>query len=327
MINGNDFTRAAELVSGADSACICLPVNPGFDTLASGLALYLGLIKQGKNVSIACAGDLPVDSLLTGLDKIQKTLSSGGDNLVISFPYRDGAIDKVTYNIEGNKFNLLIVPKTTNDRLDPSQIKYNYTGGRVGVIIALDLISLDGLGGLYSENTEQFKGVEIINIDRHLENTNFGTVNLVEKQISSTAELVCRLLQSLNIEVDAEMATNLYAGILNATNQFASYSVNDSTFEVCAFLLKHGAVKKSLNSQTKSPEPIQMSQPVNKPVQADQISGSSQFIIEDTDTQLEPTQSEKSTQIEAKKIEQKEFKEETPKDWLKPKIFKGRNLL
>lgn len=344
MIDGSSMSRAAEVINKAASLCICLPLNPGIDTLASGLSLYLSLTKQGKNVTLACTSDIAESVNLIGVDKIQKTFTTGGDNLVISFPYKDGAIDKVTYNIEGNNFNLLIVPKTTEGKIKPSQIKYTYSGGKVDVIITLDAPSLDALGQIYSENGEQFKAVEIINIDRHINNTNFGTVHILEKQLSSTSEIVLRLFQSLNAEVDRDIATNLYAGILTATNNFTSYSVSDSTFEACAFLLKQGAVKRLVTTpkqvEVTSPKTSEVVAPAVESVAAtdtinvkpeetfktEQTFGS-QFFVESDSSPETPSYSESPSQIEAKKIEKKEPKEETPKDWLKPKIFKGRSLI
>jgi nanoRNase/pAp phosphatase (c-di-AMP/oligoRNAs hydrolase) len=305
MNNNGSFSRAVSVIGEQNVLAICLPTNSRYDTVGAATALYLGLNKLGKDVSLSCASQISSQFNLAAVDKIQKNLASGGNNLVISFPYTEGAINKVTYNIENNYFNLLIQPKEGQPKLNPSEVKYSYSGVRVGAIIAIDSPTLESLGDLYLQNQEQFRGKDIINIDRHITNSNFGTINLIDRQSSSTAEIVLRLLKYLNVEIDKDMATNLYMGIASATNNFTAYSVNAQTFEASAQLLKLGAVKKIA------------SPPFSPKVSSTRSRGS--FV---------PQLVEKSAPPQ-KTIEKKEGKTEegTPKDWLKPKIFHGRNLV
>ena len=291
MNTNPDSVRIVGLINKNNSCAICLNMNPNIDTIAAGLSLYLGLIALGKNVSIAVSTPIPDEIPLVGKDKIYQTISTKGDSLVISFPYIEGAIDKVTYTIENGFFNLLVQPKETIHKLNPSQVNYSYTGGKIETIITLDTPALHYLGELYSANQENFAGKDIINIDRHATNTQFGTLNIIEKNASSTSEIILRILQALSIEITPDIATNLYTGIRVSTNNFTAYSVNATTFENSAFLLKSGAVKKLPASSTP------------------------------------PSFHEKSA-LPKEFIEHKENSEETtPQDWLKPKIFKGSSNL
>ena len=108
------------------------------------------------------------------------------------------------------------------------------------------------------------------------------------------------ILQNLKIEIDRDIATNLYTGIATATNNFTSYSVNAETFENIATLLRSGAVKKMIR---KPPVTI------NKP----------QVMTHSAETQ--PVKTIESLE--------KEIHQEKPssKEWLKPKIFKGGGLI
>ncbi len=382
MNNDSAYQRFVALVNKYTSFSICLPSNPTGDSVASAMALYLSLIKAGKNATIACSADVTPNLGISGVDKIQKNLASGGDNLVVSFPYSDGSIDKVTYNIEGNSFNLVIQPREGYDKLDPQRVRYTYSGGKVDVIIVVDAPTLNSLGELYSGNQDQFKGRDIVNIDRHLTNANFGTVNIVEKKISSTAEIVLRLLGYLNAQVDRDIATNLYSGIMSATNNFTSYSVTSETFEASAYLLKAGAVKKTglrqplPQAQQTIPRPS-MNQPMNQPMPSFQpqpaarqpmpsfqslpatAPGADSSLPNSTEEYLEEEESfsfppiadnqpavqpipntrpvNEAPAIKEKKVENKEIKsaeglaeedkKTAPKEWLKPKIFRGSNLV
>ena len=83
-----------------------------------------------------------------------------------------------------------------------------------------------------------------------------GPINFVNKTSSSTSELALKTLQALQIELDRDIATNLYAGISTATNNFTAYSVNAETFETIATLLKAGAMKKSFKPAIPATSPV-----------------------------------------------------------------------
>lgn len=293
--NSHSISRISEIINKGKIGVIILPVNPSIDAVAAATSLYLALIKLGKNVTLAC--ETKVDGDLTAVDKIENSLVTGGDNLVISFPYTDGSIDKVDYNIKGNFFNLIITPRPGYPKIDPSQVKYSYAGAAVDFFITIDAPSLTSLGRLYTENENKFTGCDIINIDRHLTNNFFGTVNFVNKTSSSISELVLTIIKNLNIELDRDIATNLYAGITNATNNFTSYSVTADTLENAAQLLRSGAIKKAFKKPAAKFTFSQPNREINtvKPIE----------------------EVEKETQTE----------QNTPQDWLKPKIFRGGNLI
>ena len=305
--------RVSDIITKGTNGIVVLPTNPSQDAIAGATSLYLGLLKLGKNVTIVSSS--PIKSDMQASDKIQSSLSVGGDNLVVSFPYTDGAIDKIDYHIQGEKFNLVITPRQGYQKLDPNQVVYSYSGGTFDFIITIDTPSLNAVGTLYTENQAQFQGKEIINIDRHLTNAFFGTVNFINKTSSSTCELVYKVLRQLDCELDKDMATNLYAGIAAATNTFTSYSVNAETFETVAALLKAGASKKtSPQSSFKPQSPQSLQKPVSTPV----------FSIKQPGVERQQIQT--ISTVEAQESQSKEGAQ-NPQDWLKPNIFKGGGLI
>jgi len=328
--NNNTVSKIVEIISKNNAGVIILPVNPSVDALAAGISLYFGLTKLGKNISLACSS--AVKSEMIGVDKIQSNLTTSGDNLIISFPYADGSVDKVNYNIQGDYFNLIVTPRQGFSKLEPNQVKYSYTGGSIDFIITIDAPNLNSLGHIYTDNQQQYQGKNIINIDRHLTNSFFGTVNFINKTSSSTSELVLKILQGLNSEIDKDMATNLYAGLLAATNNFTSYSVGAETFETASYLLKLGALKKTAPAR----QPIEptfipqqssavFDQSMPPSIRPLQPSVKPQTNIQATN---QPTQSEKQNDKPIGMVEKEVRPEETaPQDWLKPKIFRGGGLI
>lgn len=187
------------------------------------------------------------------------------------------------------------------------------------MIFVIDAPTLNSLGTIYTDNQNQFSGRDIINIDRHLTNAYFGTVNYVDKTISSISELVLSVLQAIGMEIDRDMATNLYAGSAASTNNFTSYSTNAETFEHIATLLRLGAVKKAFKKP--APAVVQQQPPQTFPVQQQpmktQINGVPSRNVE----------TPKSMPIESVEKEAATEKPQTSQEWLKPKIFKGGGLI
>lgn len=305
--NQNTLARIQEIATKCRSAVIVVPTSPSIDAIASSTSLYLALSKMGKTVSITCSQKVQSD--LVASDKIQNVIGAGGDSLMISFPYSDGSIDKVDYNIQGQSFNLIVTPRPGFQKLNPNQVNFSYIGGLIDVIFVIDAPTLNSLGTIYTDNQNQFNGKDIINIDRHLTNAYFGTVNYVNKTTSSISELVLSIIQTLGIEIDRDIATNLYAGAAASTNNFTSYSTNADTFEHIAVLLRSGAVKKTF----KKPIPV-ATQPSIRPQVINSMPGHS-------------PEAPKSNPIESVEKETITEKPQTSQEWLKPKIFKGGGLI
>ena len=216
--------------------------------------------------------------------------------------------DNKIVNIDINEWNFLPSGcfEEIKNILGTNQVIYSYSGGTFDFIITVDAPSLNAVGTLYTDNQAQFQGKEIINIDRHLTNAFFGTVNFINKTSSSTCELVYKVLRQLDCEIDKDMATNLYAGIAAATNTFTSYSVNAETFETVAALLKAGASKKTI--------PLPPKKPVSTQV----------FSVKQPGIERQQTQS--ISTVESQESQSKEGAQ-NPQDWLKPNIFKGGGLI
>ena len=305
--NQNTLARIQEITTKCRSAVIVVPPNPSIDAIAASTSLYLALSKMGKTVSIACSQKVQSD--LVASDKFQNIIGAGGDSLMVSFPYADGAIDKVDYNIQGQSFNLVVTPRPGFQKLNPNQVNFSYTGGLVDVIFVIDAPTLNSLGTIYTDNQNQFNGKDIVNIDRHLTNAYFGTVNYVNKTISSISELVLSILQTLGVEIDKDISTNLYAGAAASTNNFTSYSTNADTFEHIAALLRLGAVKKAFKKPVPATAPPQ------------QIMRPQPQVINSMPSHSPEVP--KSNPIESVEKEALIDKPQTSQEWLKPKIFKG----
>jgi nanoRNase/pAp phosphatase (c-di-AMP/oligoRNAs hydrolase) len=285
------YAPVQESLAAAQSVLITLPQKSKIDQVASGLALFLSLEKLGKKAVIVCAEEMKVAfSSLIGVDKIKHQL--GGNNLVVSFDYVEEAVEKVSYNIDKGKFNLVIQPKEGHPPLLAEKVEYHHSGSQSDLILVIGSFSLENLGDLYQSNKDLFEKNKIINLDYHSNNSQFGKVNLVYPQAISCAEIVIDLLSKLKWPVDPDIASNLFAGLRERTQNFSSPKTTPLVFEGAAFCLRAGARRQPGDSRGVS------SQKKGKGL-----------------SELKPM----PTEISAEKAPG----ENPPPDWFEPKIFKG----
>ena len=105
------------------------------------------------------------------------------------------------------------------------------------VFLALDCGAADRLGDLEGPARAAER---LINVDHHPGNEDFGHLNVVVPDASSTAELVAALLQDLGVELDRDIATCLYTGIVTDTGRFQYANSRPSTLRLAADLLEYG---------------------------------------------------------------------------------------
>jgi bifunctional oligoribonuclease and PAP phosphatase NrnA len=114
------------------------------------------------------------------------------------------------------------------------------------VAVALDCATLERLGRL-GERMKKAKA--FVNIDHHISNTKFASVNVVDDQAASTAELVLQLLGRLGTDITAEIATCLYVGLVTDTGRFGYASTKPRTLAVAAFLIQRGVDVAAISQQ------------------------------------------------------------------------------
>jgi bifunctional oligoribonuclease and PAP phosphatase NrnA len=83
--------------------------------------------------------------------------------------------------------------------------------------------------------------IPIINIDHHVTNSRFGTVNLIDPEAAATCEILSLLYQDLGVSLSSNLATTLMSGIQGDTLGLRTPSTTGQTMEVSATLLHAGA--------------------------------------------------------------------------------------
>ncbi|MFA5069774.1 MAG: DHH family phosphoesterase [Patescibacteria group bacterium] len=95
---------------------------------------------------------------------------------------------------------------------------------------------------------------KIVNIDHHLTTSlkagHFFDLNIVDLEVSSTAEIIYNFFDFLNIPINKEKATNLLTGLLTDTGCFSNLGTTVSSFAIAAKLLNKGANIKKICDHT-----------------------------------------------------------------------------
>ena len=81
----------------------------------------------------------------------------------------------------------------------------------------------------------------VVNIDHHVSNARFGTINLVLTDAASTGELVYDLLKAWNLDIPPGAASCLYATILSDTGGFRHDNTSAHALRAAAELVQLGA--------------------------------------------------------------------------------------
>lgn len=100
--------------------------------------------------------------------------------------------------------------------------------GKFDVIMTFDCGSKSRLGDVvnYFDAVEQ-----VINVDHHISNEGFGTINIIDPEAASSGSVVLDLLDELNIDLTKEIAQCLYVALLTDTGRFQFSSTTADVFD------------------------------------------------------------------------------------------------
>jgi phosphoesterase RecJ-like protein len=107
------------------------------------------------------------------------------------------------------------------------------------LIIALDAGDERRLGRAYADLLPPQP--DVINIDHHITNSQFGAINLVQPEATATVEILFELFAALDIRLDEPMAVCLLSGLVTDTLGFRTAGVSGHTLRVASQLIDAGA--------------------------------------------------------------------------------------
>jgi phosphoesterase RecJ-like protein len=115
------------------------------------------------------------------------------------------------------------------------------------LIVAVDASDPGRLGRTYEHVLDM--DLPVLNIDHHITNTGFGTVNLVRSDAAATAEIIFDLVSIWKVEMDQVLASYLLTGIVTDTRSFSTSNTTPRALEVSSELVAAGASLTDINEQ------------------------------------------------------------------------------
>jgi len=92
-------------------------------------------------------------------------------------------------------------------------------------------------------------GIQIINIDHHIHNSEFGNVNYVMENASSVGEIVYDILSDTDYELTMDNALQFYTAILTDTGRFHFSSTTPRALRICADLIEKGIDPREITDE------------------------------------------------------------------------------
>lgn len=234
-----------ELVKKSQTILILGHSKINGDALGGMLALERVLTALGKNVSLVSSDS--IDSSLTflpGIEKIKKDID-GTRDLIIQIDRDKFPIEKISYNEEDGKLNVVVTPK--GGQLTAENVNIVQGEFKFDLIFVLDTPDVDKLDCVYDRHTELFFETPIVNIDHHAGNEYFGTVNMVDLTATSTCEILVSIIESMGSNFfDDDVATCLLTGIISDTGSFKNINTTPKSLTISAQMLAAGARQQEI---------------------------------------------------------------------------------
>jgi hypothetical protein len=349
------FDRIKEALSKYNNVAVAVPVDPTVDEMGAGLGLYLSLKDMGKAVSISTPNTPLVEvSALVGIDEVRTTLGEESGDLVVSFPYREGEIEKVSYTRDDNYLNIVVKAGEKGLNFTQQDVRFSRGSKAPELLFIVGAARISDLGKLFDPAV--LKDTVVVNIDNKPDNQGYGDIVMVSNRFSSISEAVTNLILTVGAKLDLDIAENLMLGIATATNNFQDPKTSSLAFEMAGILMRNGALRPASpqpknNALDFSDEQFSMPQPnfpkktfnagQPRPIQPRPVQVQPKPFNQQPRPQPRPNQPRpvQSTQVRAveqmrdqllkqqeqapiSEVENKEG-DTPPDDWLTPKIYKG----
>lgn len=132
-------------------------------------------------------------------------------------------------------------------------VVYTHDMSISGVAISLDSSDVERLGIVHEL---YFSVPTTYNIDHHKTNTEFAKINYVEKDSSSTGEIIYKLITAMGVAFDKSIAQAVYIAILTDTGGFKYSNTTSFTHYATGKLLESGIDMAYINRKIYETQPL-----------------------------------------------------------------------
>jgi hypothetical protein len=334
------FNKIREAVDKYSNIAIAAPKDPTVDEMGAALGLYLSLEDLGKSLSIATPNTPLVEvSSLVAIDEVKTTLGVESGDLVVSFPYREGEIEKVSYTRDDNFLNIVVKAGEKGLNFDQKDVQFTRGTNAPELLFIVGAAKVSDLGKLFDPTA--LKDTIVVNIDNKSDNQGFGDIVLTSTKFSSVSEIIANVIFSTGLKMDLDIAQNLMLGIATATNNFQDAQTSSLAFEMAGVLMRNGALRPSSPTSNSRRKLTADFDEEEKPFSGEASFEQNPFGVKtpgELERQPRPdakprymppaqpkiAQPQPQIQSQPKPVIQPQVEDNNPpEDWLEPKIYKG----
>ena len=219
-----------DLISAAKKPLVVL--NPVFDAEQASLAAALIEIFESykKQPVLVSKGELPVAvKPLVKPEQQKETVKP--KSLVLSLDWVASGLENINYELEGNKFNLII--HSRGKKIAPEAISFAHRGESFDLIVTVGINKVEDLVALGIDN-DTVVTTPTINFSTQVSNTNFAKLNVVNNETDSLCALAASVFKDAQLALPTRAADALLFGMRTKTDNFTKVA-DPQTFEAAAF--------------------------------------------------------------------------------------------
>lgn len=223
-----NVSEIKNLLTTAKTALIAVP-QLSVDSIGSALALAILLKKSNIAAKVFCPQKTDANyTKLSGLELLTDIYNA--NDLIVTLDYPLDQIEKVTYNQDNGKLNLVVQTKDGSPKVAENQILITNQA------VAADINFILGDEALLGANANIVTKGNWINISPISIEKPWAKASVVD-QDAPFSEIFTFLLPMLGLELNPDSAKNLLIALRVATQSF-SINVSPETFEAGANCLR-----------------------------------------------------------------------------------------
>jgi phosphoesterase RecJ-like protein len=114
------------------------------------------------------------------------------------------------------------------------------------MVCLVDCANLERTGPVYEDHAETLTACPLLVIDHHVTNSGEGDINLIMPESASCADLIARMLGTLDVPITPDIATCLLMGVITDTMCFQTSSTSVQTHQTAARLVEAGGSQQTI---------------------------------------------------------------------------------
>jgi nanoRNase/pAp phosphatase (c-di-AMP/oligoRNAs hydrolase) len=226
-----------ETLKQAKKIIIITPENSSVDAIYSMLAWRNELKRRDKEIRLIKPNlDKDQNRFIPYINEFETDLPV--QRTTVKVEVGENGIKKMSYEMKEQTLHIYLTPKTGVIRGD--QVAVEVEQFDTDAVLTIGLSNPAELKDWPNQWPEEIKQNQVlINLDTHIENSMYGTLNLIDSSKSALSQLSSITFQQFGWEIDPETATFLANGIASATNHF-THNITAEVFEIVSQLMKAG---------------------------------------------------------------------------------------